>query len=178
MRVWFLMVSVVASMLIGCSNPGASMGFSKKVWENFSDEKKALLKEEYKRHTHEGIHRFDHLPEGPFSTVTVDVEGGSAMLWPEQKRMAFEPVHFTLALGKCKDIVLKKGDSATVLCICYKNGTLIFDPSRSDTVYAKGGLVLHQNALWRFGVVHPSVTSKGYTAMRDVSLTIQGSYDG
>lgn len=178
MRRIFSLLFFAFVLVVGCAKQDRPFGFTKEQWASFSKEKRAVLEEQYKRHTHEGIHRFDHLPEGPFGEVVVHLSGGSAMLWPDNKQMSFEPVHFKLYLGDCKDVTLKNADNATVLCVCYKNGTLVFDPDRDDAAYSKGGLIVHQNGLWRFGVVHPSVTSKGFAALTNVQLQIKGGFDG
>lgn len=168
---------VLSLALWGCSGPH-SLGFSESAWRALSQDERDQLLAQNMHHTHDGIRQFDHLPEGPFSEVVIGLSGGTAVLWPGEKRMAYDPIQAKLSLGECKDITLKNDRYAGVLCICYKGGTVMLDPSRENPTYSHGGLVLHQNALWRFGVLNPSVRSYGHILLKKARLAIQGAYDG
>lgn len=168
-----LSLFVLAIILTGCAATNTRLGIPQDEWNQYSYEQKEALQEAY-RQAQQRRKIFAAKPgEG---VLQVEVQGGTMLLPPYDRQVAYQPLSFTLKQGRCyQDIDVASQDSSKTgkLKVCYTNDTLYFDPSPYDETYSAGSLQFPYMAIWRRGFTYNNVSGTGLLKLTNVSVSVQ-----
>ena len=177
MRSCYLLVACVAALLLsGCATP-ARIGVSQQSWQNMNDAQQKQLKDSYAKVRSWRRNRDNGKPDG--SKINITIVGGTAQMPPSFDRYHFQPLHITIASGKCSDaeVISHDSDHSTQLDFCYSNSILSIDPSHHEWKKRDGTLLLQKNPMWQHGLVYhgKSINSTGYVSFNNISIRIKES---
>ena len=168
---------VLLLMFLACcqSMDHKHFGMSKQEWQKLNEQQQANLSKKYWLIKKKHLLTLKKSYSTPYKKINVKLVKGSALMWPEKKKLAFMPVALELSAGSCKELELFSTGklSSTKAEVCYDGKHLSLDPSHWQEKFANGGLIIARHHLWKQGMVYQNLNSKGYAALTNTSVFVR-----
>lgn len=182
-----ILLIVCVCLLVACqvNGPGAnvsarSVGFSKQMWESFTQNQRNKYGSIYRvnygyQKSRLARSRSKYNLQG--GKVAVAIEGGTARMWPYLFSRSFKPRKIQINPNTCSNVLLQASDTedteiSTDFLICYIDDMLYLDPSRKDSKYPLGSVIVPVNNLLKQGILFKPFSTFGYASLRGSSIAI------